>query len=648
MRRLAPLLALPLVAWAPPALAETPLIPRAVLFGNPETISPRLSPDGKRLAWLAPDVKGVMQIWVRTLGQKDDKAVTRDAGRGIRKYFWADNGKALLYMQDRAGDENWHLYGVELSSGNVRDYTPFQGIQAAVVDSDAERPDELLVSLNLRDRTMHDVYRLTLSTGALVLDTENPGDIFSFTPDASLRVRAATVLLPEGGTEIRIRQSERQPWKTWITAGPEEILDFKGFSADGQQAYLRSSIGSDTARMIVRDVRTGSERVLAQGAVDAEAALLHPRTHAPQAVSFAPDRTRWTVVDPAIAKDFKALSSLAPGDFELVSRDKADVQWLVRFVSDQAPASTYLWDRRTKAGKLLFSEQPKLLKAALAPQAPIRFQSRDGLTIHGYMTRPVGQTGPQPMVVYVHGGPWMRDTWGYEPVVQWLANRGYAVLQVNYRGSTGYGKAFLNAGNRQWGKKMHDDLIDAVRWAVKEGVADPAKVAIYGGSYGGYAALAGVTFTPEVFACAVDIVGPSNLQTLLATTPPYWKALKAMLNQRVGNVDDPVDAPLLKAASPVHQAHRIKRPLLIAQGANDVRVKPAESEQIVEAIARNGGQATYVFYPDEGHSFTRTENQLDLHARAERFLAEHLGGRFEPLEGEVQPGSSAVVRQIGR
>ena len=352
---------------------------------------------------------------------------------------------------------------------------------------------------------------------------------------------------------------------------------------------------------------------------------------------------------PSVQADFDAIPKLHSGDFTIVNRTSADDAWLVAFTSDHGPVTWYKWDRTAKKGTLLFTAQPKLEGLALAEMKPVAIKSRDGLTLNSYLTLPVGVPPKNlPMVLFVHGGPWGRDSWGYNSYAQWFANRGYAVLQTNFRASTGYGKKFLNAGNKQWGLKMHDDLIDAVDWAIKQGIADPKKVAIMGGSYGGYSALAGVTFTPEKFACSVDIVGPSNLKTLIASIPPYWKPLRATFDVRMGNVDDPKDAELVKNASPLFKADKIVRPLLIGQGANDPRVNVKESEQIVDAIEKNKGSVTYVVYSDEGHGFARPENRIDFNARSEKFLAACLGGRFEPMEGDKIPGSTAVVKVVGK
>ena len=444
-----------LTAAFAPALARAelpPLISRDILFGNPERTRPRLSPDGKHLAWLAPDPKNVLQVWVKTIGASDDKMVTADKKRGIRFFQWANDNRTLLFQQDNDGDENFHVFGVDLATGNVRDYTAIQGVRASVSASDPAFPNEVLVEMNARNRQLFDVYRLNLSTGGLTLDTENPGDVAGWAADAKLQVRAAQISTPDGGTEIRIRDDVKSPWKTLLKVGPEEILEFEGFSADGKSAYLKSSIGSDTARLVLRDLATGQEKLLAVNeGVDAGDVLVNPRTHVAEAVSFSPGRTTWKVLDPSVQADFDAIAKLAPGDFAVVSRTEKDDAWLVGFTSDRGPLAYWKWDRAAKKGTLLFTAQPKLEGLALAEMKPVVIKARDGLNLHAYLTLPVGvRRRICPWSLLVHGGPWARDSWGYDPYAQWLANRGYAVLQVNYRGSTGYGKKFLNAGNKEW------------------------------------------------------------------------------------------------------------------------------------------------------------------------------------------------------
>ncbi|MEO6325117.1 MAG: hypothetical protein ABIT01_14840 [Thermoanaerobaculia bacterium] len=375
-RRSAAVLAVCLLALssgAAPARAELPQpISRDILFGNPERATPRMSPDGTRLAWLAPDKKNVMQVWVKTIGKDDDKIVTADKKRGIRQYFWAEDNKTLVYTQDADGDENFHLYGVELASGNVRDYTPFQGVRAGLEATDPAFPDQVLVSMNLRNRELFDIHRLTLATGGLTLDTENPGDVAGWGADSKLQVRAAQVSTPDGGTEIRIRPDVKSPWKSWIKVGPEEILSFLDFSLDGASAFLLSSVGNDTARVIQKNIATGVETVVAGSAeVDAGDVLIHPLRHVVQAVSFAPGRTTWKVIDPSVKGDFDAIAKLVDGDFNVLGRDARDATWLVAFTNDHGPVRYYAWDRAGKKGTFLFVHQPKLEGLALAEMKPV-------------------------------------------------------------------------------------------------------------------------------------------------------------------------------------------------------------------------------------------------------------------------------------
>lgn len=630
--------------------AGVPLIPRDVLLGNPERTSPRLSPDGKRLGWLAPDEKNVLQVWVKTLGQKDDAVVTQDKKRGIRSFQWTRDSKGLLFGQDADGDENFHVFLVDLATKNVRDLTPWQGVRAGVLETSPKFPDVALVTMNVRDRKAMDVWRVNLKTGAAELDTENPGDVDSWAVDANLVVRGATAVVKGGGVELRTRDSAKAKWTPLVTVGLEENVGLWGFTDDGRSVVLTTSVNSDTERVVEKSLKTGTERLLAQSPTsDVLNALGHPLKHGVRAVAFDVNgRAAWTAVDGSVKGDLEALDQALDGDFSVISMDDADARWVVAEDRDVGSRRFWTWDRKAKKAELLFSAQPKLDGLTLAPMTPVSIPARDGLTLPGYLTLPVGKAKPVPLVLLVHGGPWGRDEWGYDGTVQLLANRGYAVLQVNFRSSAGFGKRFLNAGNRQWGLASHDDLVDAVAWAVKEGVTTPKQVAIMGGSYGGYATLAGLTFTPDTFACGVDIVGPSNLFTLLATIPPYWTAFKAMLVARIGDPDDPKDQALLTKASPLFSADRIKVPLLIGQGANDPRVKVAESEQIVSAMEKKGLPVTYVLYPDEGHGFARPENRVDFMARAESFLARCLHGRFEPLpkDGRVA-GATAVVKVVG-
>ncbi|MCX5787225.1 MAG: S9 family peptidase [Elusimicrobia bacterium] len=608
------------------------LIPRETLFGNPHKASGTISPDGKRIAYLAPD-DGVLNVWVAPLdaggAAGPGRPVTKDRGRGIRMYFWAEDKRSLCYLQDKGGDENWRLFQVDAETGAERDLTPFQDTQAQVIGTDPNFPDEVLVALNLRDKRVHDVYRISLKTGGAVLEVENPGDVVGWLADTGFQVRCAKAAKPDGGWELRVRDGAGSPWRAFQTWGPDDHGGAHAFTPDGRGLYIETSADSDTTRLWEVPLDGGPGKLIAhRDDVDVGAVLFHPRRYHLQAIGFEAERLSWQVMDPDIAADFAALADAAEGDFQIVSRDDADRFWMVLYNFDRRPASFYLYDRRTKKATHLFTTRPKLEGAPLAAMKPVTIRARDGLALRAYLTLPAGPAAKRlPLVLNVHGGPWARDIWGYHPEAQWLANRGYACLQVNYRGSLGFGKRFLHAGDREWGAKMQDDLTDAVEWAVREQLADPKRVAIFGASYGGYAALAGAAFTPALYACAVDVVGPSSIATLIRSIPPYWQPLRRLFDLRVGNVDTELD--FLNSRSPLFKAHQINIPVLIAQGANDPRVKQAESEMIVEALRAKGKAVEYLLFPDEGHGFARPENRLKFYAHAEAFLAKHLGGRCE-------------------
>lgn len=610
------------------------LIKREILFGNPQRSSPRLSRDGKYLTYIAPDSNNVLQVWLQILGQETTEQLTQDKKRGIRFYFWTYQPEQLIYLQDADGDENFHLYAVNVISKQVRDLTPFQGVKAQIIDLDPEFPDEILVGLNLEQPETFDVYRVNLKNGAVELETKNPGNIVSWTADGEFKIRAAIAATPDGGSELLYRETRETEWEILRHWGPEDQGGVVSFSQDNQSLYLEASHDANTQRLIALDLKTKAETIIASDEqYDVSSVMMPPRERRIQGVSFYKDKEEWQIFDESIAADFAILGKVRQGEFDIISRDLVDENWLVAYVADDGPVYYYLYNRPSRQTTLLFSNQPQLEGLPLVSMQPISITARDGLTIHGYLSLPKGQQAPYPTVLYVHGGPWARDTWGYNPAVQWLANRGYAVLQVNFRGSTGYGKAFLNAANREWGAAMHNDLIDAVDWAIKQGISQPDKIAIMGGSYGGYATLVGLTFTPDVFACGVDIVGPSNLITLMQSIPPYWAPLMAMFQHRVGNLA--TEKEFLESRSPLFFVDRITKPLLIGQGANDPRVKQAESEQIVTAMRQANKPVEYVLYTDEGHGFARPENRLHFYAVAESFLAKYLGGRYEPMEEEV-------------
>ena len=621
-----------------------PLIPRTVLFGNPKRSNPQLSPDGKVLAYLAPDDRDVLQVWLRTFGEDDDRVLTADRKRGIRMYMWAYDGRQLLYFQDADGDENWHIYAADVAGGAVRDLTPFAGVQAQIVAVDPDWPQEILVSMNLRDRHVHDVFRVNLRNGAVEPDTENPGNVFDWLADAKLQVRAAVAIRPDGGYDLTIRDTPGGPWRRLLEWGPDDSGSLVTFSKDNTTLYVRSSQDANAIRLLAVSPEDGTQTPVAEDPqYDMGGMFIHPLTREIQAVAFYRETLQWQVLDASVAADFEALGKVRRGEFKVTGGDLADRTWIVTHNTDDGPVHYYAYDRAARSATLLFANNPELESLPLGRMEPVGLPARDGLDLHGYYTAPAFRAetdGPPPAVLLVHGGPWGRDTWGYNGLVQWLANRGYGVLQVNYRGSAGYGKAFLNAGNREFAGKMHDDLIDAVRWLIDGGRADPQRVAIMGGSYGGYATLVGLTFTPETFACGVDIVGPSNLVTLVRNAPPYWRPFLRVIAHRIGDVE--ADEAFLKSRSPLFFAERICRPLLIGQGANDPRVKQAESDQIVQAMRKAELPVEYVVYADEGHGFARPANRLHFFARAERFLATHLGGRAEEV-GEIAGHSGRLM-----
>ena len=656
MRRLLLLFGLLLLAPAAPtrtASAEeaVALIPREVLFGNPDRAGVRLSPDGAAISWLAP-VEGVMNLWVAPVGDlAAARAVTRDTGRGISQYSWAYDNRHIVYRQDKGGDENWRVYALDLVTLAVRDLTPLPGAQARIEESSSVFPGEILVGLNDRDKRFHDLYRVGIATGERTLLQKNEG-YSGFGTDPQFRVRFAGRVRPDGGVSY-FKRSEAGTFEPWLEVDHEDASTTgpMGFDQSGEILYARDSRGRDTAALFTMDLATGATTLLAQDPkADVGALMSHPATGKLEAAAFTYDRTRWQVLDPAVQPDLDALKAVDPGELTITSRTQRDDLWSVAFLKDDGASRYFLYERATKKATYLFSNRKDLDGLPLVPMHPVVITSRDGLALVSYLSLPKacdptgsGRPGkPVPLVLDVHGGPWARDGWGYNSTHQWLANRGYAVLSVNYRGSTGFGKKFLVAANGEWAAKMHDDLLDAIDWAVKEGIADRSKVAIAGGSYGGYAALVGLTFTPEVFACAVDVVGPSSLVTLLESVPPYWKPALDMMKKRVGDHTTEEGRKFLLERSPLTHVAKIQRPLLIGQGANDPRVKQAEADQIVKAMNDKGIPVTYVLYPDEGHGFARPPNRISFFAIEEAFLAGILGGRAEPFGKDLQ-GSTLTV-----
>ena len=629
----------------------TQIIPRKLLFGNPDKASPQLSPDGRFLSYLAP-VDGVLNVWV---GPADDpdaaEPVTTDKGRGIRFYGWAYTNNHIGYIQDRDGDENWRLYHVDLTTGETMDMTPLENVQARMQEVSPKYPGEALVLLNARNPQFHEIYRVNIYTGERELVQEND-QFVDFVTDEDFNVRFAVRPTPDGGNEL-LSKGEDGGWEPFARIKMEDSIHTGPIGLDraGRTLYMIDSRGRDTSALTAINLDTQEQTVIAEDArSDVSDTMLHPTEKTPQAAAFSHQRKEWRVLDDSIADDLEFLGTVADGEIEVTSRTLDDDFWVAAYLLDDGPVRYYRYDRVKKEARFLFSNREALEGLPLAKVHPVVIKSRDGLDLVSYYMlplesdreRPGHPANPLPMALLVHGGPWARDNWGYNPVYQLLANRGYAVLSVNFRGSTGFGKDFVNAANMEWAGKMHDDLIDAVQWAIDQNIADPQRVAILGGSYGGYATLAGLTFTPDTFACGVDIVGPSNLVTLLNTIPPYWEPQVELWANRVGDHRTEEGRAFLTERSPLTHVGRISKPLLIGQGANDPRVKQAESEQIVQAMQDKHIPVTYALYPDEGHGFARPENNLSFFAVTEAFLAGCLGGRHEPVGSDFE-GSSITV-----
>ncbi len=654
-----------------PKTKEDPLISRDILFGNPDKASVQVSPNGKYLSFLAP-VNNVLNVWVAPADAPEKaEPITKDILRGIRVYFWAYSNQHIIYLQDLAGDENWQVHVVDIATKEDRNLTPFEEIPGpdgkpitlpngkplrprAQIESVSHKfSDEILIGLNNRNPQFHDVYRLNILTGELKLLQQNDRFIgFQFDDDYNLRYAAQ--MTPDGGMEL-FEPDGRGGWKSVDKIPMEDMMTTSpvAFDKTGTVLYMIDSRGRNTAALVAVDIKTQEKKLIFEDPkADVSGIILHPTERNVQAVSVEYLRVDWTILDEAIRPDMDYLKSVSEGDVNLTSRTLDDRFWTVAYTLDDGPVKYYLYDRSNKEARFLFTNRKDLEGLKLSKMHPIVIKSRDGLNLISYLTLPSwldpdndGRPDkPLPMVLYVHGGPWARDSWGYNSIHQWLANRGYAVLSVNFRGSTGFGKDFINASNLEWAGKMHDDLIDAVNWAIENRIADKNKVAIMGGSYGGYATLVGMTFTPEIFACGVDIVGPSNLRTLLETIPPYWKPMMEMWATRVGDPRTEEGRRFLESRSPLTYVDRIRKPLLIGQGANDPRVKQSESDQIVKAMQEKNIPVIYVLYSDEGHGFARPENRLSFFAVTELFLAQHLGGRAEPI-GDDFKGSTIQVPQ---
>jgi dipeptidyl aminopeptidase/acylaminoacyl peptidase len=629
---------------------SVPLIPRRTFFENANALRPRISPDGLWLAWLA-EVDGVMNVWA---APRDDLAKARPLShqteRPIFAHWFARTNAHALFLKDKDGDENFNLWCVGIADSTLRNLTPYGDVLAVFLGMHHDDPHLVAVGLNDRDARWHDVYVVDIRTGERRLVYENTDEIASFVLDSRLNLKLATAMRGKG-TGSAILKWEGGGFREIMSIDADDVFGTEPTHVNraGDAWFLRSCVGRDKTVMLRVDWTTGTQTMLAaHDKVDISAWLTDPRTDEVTAVSAEYVRNAWIAIDAATGRDLAMLEGELDATIEIESQSDDDMLWVVGAARPDRPLVWHLLDRRVGEITPLFSARPKLDEVKLAPMRGLIIPARDGLELVSYLTLPATQTGarparPLPMVLLVHGGPWARDTWRYDREVQWLANRNYAVMQVNYRGSVGFGKAFVRAGDREWAGKMHDDLIDAVNWSIREFVADPARIAIYGASYGGYAALVGATFTPDVFCCSISVVGIANLETMLANPPPYWAAFYEQECHRIGDPRTTEGRALLRERSPLHRAADITKAMLIGHGANDVRCKIAESDQIAAAMGEKQIPVIYVVYPDEGHGFARPENDIAFKAIMEAFLARHLGGHAEPL-GEDLVGSSHEIR----
>src|SRR6184192_1375109 len=626
----------------PPTSKIPPKIPVRDFFRNPVSRAYDLSPDGQTISFLQP-WESRLNIFVRSVGGGEARRLTSEKGRDIQEYFWKGNDFVIYGMDDR-GDENFHLKRVKVKSGEVKDLTPFPKVRSELVDDlEDVSENEILFRMNKRDLKVFDAFRLNVPTGEMKLVAQNPGNIDRYITDHAGKIRAA--ITTDGvNTSLLTRPDETAPFKAALTTNFREQCAPQFYTFDNKAIYASSNIDRDKSAIVVIDPETAKETQLVyeNPEVDVDSLAFSKKRKVLTFASFDTWKLERHFFDPETDSIYKTLADKLPGyEIDVAAHDKAEEKFIVVANNDRTPGSRYLFEKKSGQLTKLVDVAPWLKEEQLAPMKAINFKTRDGLTIHGYLTLPLGREPKNlPVVANPHGGPWARDVWNYNPEVQFLANRGYAVLQVNFRGSTGYGRKFWESSFKQWGRTMQDDISDGVQWLIKQGIADPKRVAIYGGSYGGYATLAGVTFTPDLYAAAVDLFGPSNLITLLGSIPPYWEAGRQMFYQRMGNPTTPEGKALLMERSPLNSAGKIKTPLMIAQGANDPRVNHAESEQIVVALRDRGFPVEYLLIPDEGHGFARPVNNMASVMATEKFFAKYLGGRYQ--EG----GSAEVVARL--
>jgi len=632
------LLAVPAAAWAQAEDELPPLIPIQHFFDNPEIAGAQISPNGQFVSYLKP-YKEKLNVFVRQIGSSEERRMTTDTIRPVRGYFWSADGSMLLYVQDKGGNEDFHVYSVPIegtATPEAKNLTPHDGVRAVIFAVPPERPGEILIGLNKRNPSLFDAYWLDVETGETRLVAENPGNFVGVMPDHDLQVRLAMGQNAEGGTSFYTRSSDEDPeWREVAAYSASETVRPFRFHPDNRRIYAASNVGdTNLQRLVLLDLETGEVEEMEsdpEGEVDFGSAIFSDLTDELIATVYVADTVRIYPKNEQVAKDIARLRQVHGGTPNVSSSTTDESKWMVSFDSPTDPGATYLYDRETGEAEFLFRPRPWLEPDQLANVRPVSFQARDGLAIQGYLTLPKG-VAPKglPTVLLVHGGPWARDDWGYQPEAQMLANRGYAVLQVNYRGSTGYGKQFFNAAVKEFAGKMHDDLIDGVKWAVDEGIANPDLIGVYGGSYGGYATLVSLTFTPEVFACGVDYVGPSSLITLIESFPAYWRPfLKGYWYRFVGDPSVETDLEDMKKRSPLFHVDRIEDPILIVQGANDPRVTKLESDQMVVALRDRGIKVGYLVADNEGHGFSNADNRMALYRSMETFFGECLGGRVQ-------------------
>lgn len=601
-------------------------IPLRNFFKNPESSAYQLSPNGQYLSYLAP-FNQRMNIHIKNLETQEITRVTKLEDRDIRGYIWVTNER-LIYVRDFGGDENYHILAVNIDGSNDVDLTPFEKVQAGLIDDLEGDKDHVLVSLNIRNPQFFDPYRLNIVTGELTILAENPGYITTWMTDHDGKLRLA--LANDGvNTSILYREKETEAFKVAITANFRQSVSPLFFTFDNKQIYASSNLGRDKSAIVIFDLEKGeeSEILFSHDVVDVSGLSYSKKRKTLTTISYTTWKRQFHFLDEERA-NLQTRLERDLGDYEVVisSSNKAEDTFLVRTYSDRSQGAYYIYLKNEDRLEKISEVSPWLDENELAAMQPIQYQSRDGLTIHGYLTLPKNiEAKNLPVVINPHGGPWARDSWGFNPEIQFLANRGYAVLQMNFRGSTGYGRAFWEASFKEWGLAMQDDITDGVQWLVEQGIANKDKIAIYGGSYGGYATLAGITLTPDLYACAIDYVGVSNLFTFMETIPPYWEQFREMLYQMVGDPKDAEDNARLRATSPVFLIDNIKAPLLIVQGANDPRVVQAESDQMVAALQKNDIDVEYILKTDEGHGFRNEENRFEFYEAMEQFLAKYLG-----------------------